>query len=277
MPEDVVDTLNYWIGFLMSCNPLDPNGGCPEGNLASFYDGQGGSGAECGYVLFPYTDDRLLSPAGIAGVVVGVLVFALVVFLVWHWYRIRRQEKRYKKRFVQQIARNIEIGSSPGSIGPEKLSEEILHIGNGKGFISKEDLRAWMHDIKMNFISQEDFDALWNAMDINGEGMVNAVDFIVFLSACGPEFDEVYNETEKLSKIEKLKLATRRLSNIAAFGEAGVRSNEIKLMRRSRELKPTSRKTSGESLRASFRSIGSASSNNHDGADVVSERTDARR
>lgn len=223
IPPHVVNTLSYWMNVLMI-----------DGMLASFY--RGGTGGECGYVAFPTleTDDRLLSAGAIAGVVLGsvTLVVILPLYLVYT-ILLRRQKARYKKRFVQQLARNIAIGPRPGSIPPEKLSEQIIHIGQGKETISKEDLAKWMLDIKMDFISDKDFDALWHAIDIDDSGQVDAIEFIVFLSACGPEFERVYREQESLPKTEKLKLAARRLSNLSHLGENGVRRLEKMLERNS--------------------------------------------
>jgi hypothetical protein len=232
IPREVVDTLSYWINTLMSCSPLDPEGPCPDGNLAQFFEGQGGTGGECDYVLFPMTDDRL-SKGAITGIFVGAVVFVFVLYSVWHRYKLKRQEWRYRKRFVQQIARNIQIGPSPGHIPPEKLAEEVQHIAGGKGEINKEDLAKWMHDVKMDFISQKDFDALWSAIDIDRTGTVDPVEFIVFLSACGSEFEEVYTEHQKMPRIERLKLAARRLTHISMYGEDGVREIERKLERSS--------------------------------------------
>ena len=60
---------------------------------------------------------------------------------------------------------------------------------------------------------------------------VNAIDFFVFLSACGSEFEEVYREQQKMSKPERLKWAARRLSNVNRMGENGVRILERRLER----------------------------------------------
>lgn len=223
LPVEVVDALSYWINTFMI-----------DGTLAGLY--HGGTGDECGYVAFPVEqpDDALLSGAGIAGVVVAAFVGAAIPLYAWYAVKLKRQQRRYKKRFVRQIARNIAIGPTPGSIPPDKLTEQILHIGQGKEFISKEDLSKWMLDVKMDFISERDFDALWSAIDIDDSGQVNAVDFIVFLSACGPEFEKVYEEQENMPKVERLKLAARRLSNLALFGETGVRQIERRLEGRTR-------------------------------------------
>ena len=176
------------LNVLMICDPNNENGTCPEGNLATFYEKSGGTGRECNYVQFPHpeVEEPKLSKGAIAGIVTGAVAFVTLIFVAWHCYKMRQQEKRYKKRFVQQIARNIEIGPSPGTIPADKLAEAIEHIGQGKGVISKEDLRKWISDIKLDFISEKDFDALWNAMDVNGKGEVDAIEFILFLSACGP-------------------------------------------------------------------------------------------
>lgn len=189
LPIEVSQVLSYWMTYLMTCNPITE---CPDGNLATFYSNRGGTGSECGYVLYP--SKRRMSNGEIVAIALGCLAGLLLIFLALHRRRMVQQERRYKKRFVQQIARNIDIGPSPGSIPPTKLSEEIMHISKHKGFIGKEDLRQWLLDIKMTFISDEDFEALWSAMDIGDTGQVDPVQFIVFLSACGPQFEEVYNE-----------------------------------------------------------------------------------
>jgi hypothetical protein len=259
----VVDTLSYWMNILMICDPSDEDGACPEGNLATFHKKSGGTGSECGYVLFPPQEasTALLSKGAIVGIVTGAIGFITLLFSSWHYYKLKQQERRYKERFVQQIARNIEIGPSPGLIPPEKLAEAIAHIGKGKGCISKEDLRTWIHDIKLDFIAEKDFDALWNAMDVNGSGEVDAVEFIVFMSACGSEFEKVYKAQAKLPKHERLKLAIRRLSNLAKHGEEGVRRIENQMDRSSRQLGPGSpqlRSSGGEGKRVERRQGGSS-------------------
>ena len=107
----------------------------------------------------------------------------------------------------------------------------MQHIGNSEGIITKPDLLQWMLDVKLEFISDRDFNALWVAMDPDNTGQVNAIDFFVFLSACGDQFEQVYREQHCMPKMERLKLAARRLSNIQEMGEKGVRRLELKLER----------------------------------------------
>jgi hypothetical protein len=48
-------------------------------------------------------------------------------------------------------------------------------------------------------ISAADFNALWIALDRDGSGNIDFVEFCTFLSGCGQAFDEVYDEQQKRS------------------------------------------------------------------------------
>jgi hypothetical protein len=228
IPINVVETMNYWFNVMMTCSPND----CGNASMAQLYSSNGGTGQECKYVAYPILGyDGLFTPGVVVGIVVGVVAFVLLVSTVIYKYKLGQQEQRYKKRFVQQIARNINIGPSPACIPVDKLAEQVSHIGDEHGVITKPDLLQWMLDVKLEFISNRDFDALWAAMDPDNQGEVNAIDFFVFLSACGNQFEQVYREQQSMSKTERLKWAARRLSNINKLGEKGIRQLELKLER----------------------------------------------
>ena len=99
----VVHTLNFWLTMLMMCNPLDPDGGCTDGNLATFYKGRGGDGSECGYVLFPTTHSSPSSGV-IAGVVLAAVVVAILIYSIWHRYRLARQRRHYQRQQKAALA-----------------------------------------------------------------------------------------------------------------------------------------------------------------------------
>jgi hypothetical protein len=102
----VVHTLSYWINILISCNSRDPDGACPEGNLADFYAGRGGTGAECGYVANPPPPPELLSQGGITAVVLVCVVVAGFAIRYLYQIKLRRQQEQislletYKKRLA---------------------------------------------------------------------------------------------------------------------------------------------------------------------------------
>ena len=241
LPDDVLQTLNYWLQALMACFPSDPNGQCFQdkggGSLSELYGNIGGTGKECGYVQFPpapATGSRL-STGVIVAIAVTPVVVVLALAMLFHMHRLKDQEKRMKKRFIQQLARNIEIGESAHDISADKLLEAFKHIGGQDGLISKEDLGKWLNDLHMDFMSERDFDRLWDAMDMDGSGVVDPIDFTTFLAECGPQFKQVSREFAALPKTERRKLATRRLTNYGELGDEGVKQVERRNNRRCRQ------------------------------------------
>ena len=217
LPDSIVSTLNYWLQALMACLPDDPNGICPDGqgSLYAMYTQQGGKGDECGYVQFPVPAKKERLPvAAIVAIAITPVVLVLVFGIYCHMRRLQEQEQRMKKRFIQQLARNIDLGPSAKNITAEKLSEVFQHIGGQDGQISKEDLAQWMNDLNLDFLSEQDFNRLWDTMDMDHKGTVDPVDFFAFLKECEHQFEEVHGEYSTLPKSEKLKLASRRLSTI---------------------------------------------------------------
>ena len=134
----------------MTCSPTTE---CPDDSLVVLYKERGGNGHECNYVAFPPNDSGL-QPRIVVAIVLGTVAIVSVVLYVASQIRLHAQVKRYKKRFVQQIARNINIGPSPSCISVDKLAEEVQHIGNKDGIITKEELLKWMLDGKLGSVLQ---------------------------------------------------------------------------------------------------------------------------
>ena len=92
-----------------------------------------------------------------------------------------------------------------------------------------------MNDLHLDFLSEQDFDRLWDTMDMEGTGFVDPIQFCQFLSACEKQIAEVHKEYSALPKSEKMKLAYRRLSNISDLGEEEVARMERRNNKRSRQ------------------------------------------
>jgi hypothetical protein len=80
---------------------------------------------------------------------------------------------------------------------PEALAEEFeridtgLHDGDGAGadgYISREELWDFLSSGKAGEMNQKDFNALFEALDTDGNGKVDFLEFCSFLSMCGEEF-----------------------------------------------------------------------------------------
>ena len=287
IPHEVVRTLNFWLQALMECYPDDPdttNGYCPngKGSISRMYYARqeesslGGTGLECGYVQYPQppTNHHGLSKRYKIITTVTPSAILIVVWIALFYYKnrqLKKQEQRMKKRFIQQLARNIEIGPSAHNITAEKLSQAYQHISGvslnntastefgvaapvtrdsdsttatlnsayftpTNEFISKKDLAQWMNDLHLDFLSEKDFDRLWDTMDIHRHGYVDPIEFCIFLNECKKQFEQVHEEYNTMPKVEKMKLKTRRLSNIEAVGGdlEEIRKIERRIDRRSR-------------------------------------------
>ena len=200
------------------CQPANPTEACPtevggsEKLFNEYKDEARVEGRVCGYA----EPTGGLSSGAIAGIVLGCVAAACLVLSLYYVHRLKQQRLRYKKRFVQTVARNVSIAPSPGGISADKLAAEFKHIdANGDGSINKAEMKAWLQDGKLGEISDNDFDAMWEAISGKDE-TVNAIEFFVFLSSCGEAFDDVYNDQKQLSKEQRIALASRRLSAIAA-------------------------------------------------------------
>lgn len=89
------EALSYWLNVLMTCSPGDPEGDCPfgeDGNLYSMYDGVGGRGDECGYILHPFS----FAPAAIAGIAISCLLGALFIYVIWRLYMLKKRDRLQK-------------------------------------------------------------------------------------------------------------------------------------------------------------------------------------
>jgi hypothetical protein len=231
IPTEVLDTIDYWMNHFMTCSPVDED--CDS--FAAYYPAVGGTGYECGYDNEPPIEDNW-SIGGIVGVVASVALASLLLgWGAFYYYELLKQRKRIKKRFVQQIARNLPLGPSPDDIPTETLAQLIEHIGGAKGSITEKDFRKWMTDINLPFLSEADLVALWKAIDSKGSGLVTPIDFIIFLRTCEREFSEVSQEVKAMSKTERLKFTARDLSALREVGEEGVKKKEFEITRRSRQ------------------------------------------
>mmetsp|Transcript_5711 Transcript_5711/g.8801 ORF Transcript_5711/g.8801 Transcript_5711/m.8801 type:complete len:830 (-) Transcript_5711:2106-4595(-) len=130
IPIEVVDTLSYWLNILMTCSPGDPDGDCPSsegGNFYDHYDETGGTGEECGYVLNPTE----VSKAAIAGIVVGSVTGALILYALWCMRRIKASEQRRVKKLKEaaeaEKAAIIVENATKAAKSERELNDYIAH------------------------------------------------------------------------------------------------------------------------------------------------------
>jgi hypothetical protein len=82
-----------------------------DGNLASLYDGQGGTGTECGYVQYPVAP-KSLSRGTIVGFSMLSIPILLLIGFAYYWMRLKRRHRQATRQHVlagAQAAREREI------------------------------------------------------------------------------------------------------------------------------------------------------------------------
>jgi len=161
--------------------------------------------------------------------ILGVALAAAAAYC-WHRRQLRKQKKRYKRMFVQQVAQRVDLASSVSQLSPDVLAAEFQRIDKGLrssssrqkdgGYITRPELWEFVSSGKAGEISEKDFDALFDAMDVKKRGKVNFVEFCAFFSACGDEVREVHAEKKKRDSI--LFGRSRRLSSAAKLEKSAV-------------------------------------------------------
>ena len=230
---EVIDTIDYWMNELMTCSPTIQDD-CD--NFAFGYVDAVGTGDECGYVAFPPAPlEDSVNGGKIAGVILAIILGMVILGVGLCYYRkLVKRNKRIRKRFVQQVARNINLPARPDDVPVEKLAQLFEHIGGDKGSITEVDFQRWMSDIHLEFLSESELVLLWQWIDTKSSGLVTPIAFFSFLLTCEAEFAEVCLEINVMSKPERMKFTARDLSTLRACGEKGVRTKEFQIKRRGR-------------------------------------------
>ena len=166
----------------------------------------------------PYETDAQARAGFIAGIVIlAVLILALAGY-IWHMKQIEKQKERISHRFARRVAETIKIEGSHNMLTAEALKEEFDRIDKDhSGMLDKEELRVFVTSGKIGTISDADFNALWAAIDVDGDGSVNFTEFCSFLATCGEVYDE---EEKKLAPEQRRQSVSKSLSMRLNIGKA---------------------------------------------------------
>ena len=136
----------------------------------------------------PYQEPPGKRKAGVvAGFVITAAAIVLGVVIGMYSLRLKRQRERIRLNFATRIAETI---SSPDiSMNPDALKEEFERIDSGKkdgrdGYISKDELKDYMASGKFGEMDEKDFNVLYLALDADGDGKVDYLEFCSFLRLC---------------------------------------------------------------------------------------------
>mmetsp|Transcript_11344 Transcript_11344/g.23928 ORF Transcript_11344/g.23928 Transcript_11344/m.23928 type:complete len:493 (-) Transcript_11344:54-1532(-) len=188
-----------------------------EGTFPSEDEWCGGLIDDTSCTISPYQEPEAKMKVGYIAVfvIVGLVVFGVIALWI-HRKMLKRQEKRYKEHFVRGIAKHINVTPTSGQImSAEMLKKEFDLIDkDGGGTISKEELKKFLNSGKVGSMDDKDFEAMWTVLDVHNTGEIDFVEFTVFLSSCGEEFDAISKEQKQMTKEEKFDYASRRISSV---------------------------------------------------------------
>ena len=160
--------------------------------------------------------------ASLNGFGITLASFLVLSFIVFGGHLLKRhiaakQLKRCRSHFAKVIAERIGHTGHLSQLGPKELEEEFKRIDIGlkknDGMIQKDELWTWISSGKAGIMKKEDFDALFNSMDMNGDEEVSFIEFCGFMARCGSEYDK---EAETLlarpAKGDQIRGITRMVS-----------------------------------------------------------------
>jgi len=132
-----------------------------------------------------------------AGVIAGFLIAGFVLMgaagFFWHRHILAKQQARNRNQFARRIAETINLTRTTRQVTPAALVKEF-DIIDGKtqdGFITKEDLWEFIGSGKAGELDERDFNALFSAIDLDGNGKVDFLEFCAFMGKCDLEFEEM--------------------------------------------------------------------------------------
>uniref|UniRef100_A0A7S2EWM9 EF-hand domain-containing protein n=1 Tax=Trieres chinensis TaxID=1514140 RepID=A0A7S2EWM9_TRICV len=174
-------------------NQLDvPMKGCVTSNCPLPEDFCQEGDPECS--MSPYQEPSASVKGGvIAGfTVLGVALLCIGAYLV-HRREMELQSMRIRDRFATRICQNMSLKQSIRQLPPDALAEEFKRIdgeGTLDGKISRQELWDFISSGKAGEMSESDFNALFVAMDADGNGEVDFLEFCSFMGHCDKEFRE---------------------------------------------------------------------------------------
>jgi len=145
--------------------------------------------------------DATVKAGPVAGIVVAVFVVLLGVLYLLHRKAMIDQASSNKEAFARRIAETIKLEGTGREITPEALAEEFKKIDNGcvDGSIDREELRAFLDSGKSGAtLSEASFNALFAALDIDGDGKVSFMEFSAYLGSAQGDFETLKKQKSVL-------------------------------------------------------------------------------
>mmetsp|Transcript_52071 Transcript_52071/g.110661 ORF Transcript_52071/g.110661 Transcript_52071/m.110661 type:complete len:269 (+) Transcript_52071:26-832(+) len=132
-----------------------------------------------------------------AGPIVGIVVAAFIVLIAllyyFHLKALQEQAARNQSMFARRIAETIKLEGPDRTLTPEALAEEFKKIDNGNvdGAIDKKELWDFLNSGNVAKMNEKDFNALFAALDTDGDGTVSFMEFSAYMGKAYGDFEKL--------------------------------------------------------------------------------------
>jgi hypothetical protein len=159
--------------------------------------------------------DSDVNPGVIAGFLIAGFALIFAAAYVWHRHRMATQAQSYCSQFSRRIAETITLTSGTRQVTKEALLEEFdcIDSQHKDGFISKGELWEFVSSGKAGDMDEHDFNALFNAIDLDKNGLVDFLEFCAFMGKCDDELEVMKRRESVMASRPSMKvMAAARLS-----------------------------------------------------------------
>lgn len=131
-----------------------------------------------------------------------ICICALVVFLAAYAYHrklISDEAKRVRLLVATRIARYLNINFSSIDLTKEALAQQFQSIDkSGDGVLQKDEIKEFFMDSEHgSSITESDIESILAALDSDGNGVIDFVEFVSFVSQCKSDLFEEDHSSSK--------------------------------------------------------------------------------
>jgi len=128
-----------------------------------------------------------------------ISICALVIFLVAYVYHrklVSDEAKRVRLLVATRIAEHLNVTFNSKKLTKEALSQQFQSIdSSGDGVLQKDEIKEFFMDSKHGgSITESDFESIFAALDSDGNGEIDFVEFVSFLNQCKSDTFEDEND-----------------------------------------------------------------------------------
>jgi len=136
----------------------------------------------------PYIEPNgVLTGGFIAGITIGSIAVAAIMFYFIYKRGVEAREKRVKEAVMRSIAKSMTISTSD-NLEPKDLENMFSKIDvDGNGKLDKDEVKGLVDEAGVANMSERDYNILFASIDLDGNGSLDFVEFCAFFASISPD------------------------------------------------------------------------------------------